>query len=294
MDRRDFIQFLFAASLTATVLDVAHAAPQGTIDLSTPEATVKSFIAALNQVDSAGVAKCVIGATESDILKELMKEPVTLTLGETTAYYTEAKDRALVETTLIIQTKQGESKDEQKIQDMVPLRKEGTDWKIVPLDMEALKTATSKPTSQAVVQVVATMVRNPEIMRESRKAAVPTAAMSNVKQICLGTIMYSQDYDEKLPPSAAKFKTDIMPYIKNEAVFTSPLDPAGTESFKLNPQIAGKTTAIIQFPENTVMIYEGEYKKPLYRYEGKAIIGFADGHVMLLTPEEVAKLRWSY
>lgn len=42
-----------------------------------------------------------------------------------------------------------------------------------------------------------------------------------------------------------------------------------------------------------VMIYEGSDEKPLFRYDGKALICFADGHLDFVNEKDAATLRFS-
>jgi len=111
--------------------------------------------------------------------------------------------------------------------------------------------------------------------------------------LCLAALMLSQDHDEKFAIRTDSYKSALMPYLKNPGVFTSPLDPSGTLSYQLNPNLQNAALATIPDPSVTVLFYEGAYKKPLFRYGGKAVIGFVDGHVKLLTPAEVAALHWA-
>ena len=45
-------------------------------------------------------------------------------------------------------------------------------------------------------------------------------------------------------------------------------------------------------PAETVMIYEGKNGKLDFRHNGRATVGFADGHVKLTDAEGAKKLRW--
>jgi hypothetical protein len=117
------------------------------------------------------------------------------------------------------------------------------------------------------------------------------AAMQNVKQLCLAAFQFAENHGDRFP-EVATFRTDVSPYLSNATVFTSPLDQPGTESFRLNAGMAGKKLAGVEKPSRTVLVFEGEPGKPLFRYAGKAVIGLADGSVKLVTPDEAAKLRW--
>src|SRR5436309_1139909 len=59
------------------------------------------------------------------------------------------------------------------------------------------------------------------VFSQARESARSASCLSNEKQMALGLLMYSQDYDETLPTSAS-WMDKISPYIKNEQVFHCP------------------------------------------------------------------------
>jgi len=69
------------------------------------------------------------------------------------------------------------------------------------------------------------------VFAQAREAARKTACINNVKQIGVGVMMYTQDYDEKLPilgvlaEGRGRWMWQIIPYIKNQQVFTCPHTP---------------------------------------------------------------------
>lgn len=80
------------------------------------------------------------------------------------------------------------------------------------------------------------------VFAQAREKARQTACLSNSKQMALGVMMYSQDYDETLPIAnyapwctyavndfrVPKWMDMLYPYIKNEQVFTCPSFPPDT------------------------------------------------------------------
>ncbi len=82
------------------------------------------------------------------------------------------------------------------------------------------------------------------VFAQVREKARQTACLSNEKQIGLGIIQYTQDYDETLPIAYYGAKPDpyylskwmdmIYPYVKSQAVFTCPsrVDATGNNSQK--------------------------------------------------------------
>jgi prepilin-type N-terminal cleavage/methylation domain-containing protein/prepilin-type processing-associated H-X9-DG protein len=76
------------------------------------------------------------------------------------------------------------------------------------------------------------------VFAQARARARATACLSNLKQIGTGLMMYNQDYDETMPGAfvlaepkngGTRFEqpldTQLMPYIKNDAVWNDPDDP---------------------------------------------------------------------
>src|ERR1041385_7674821 len=68
------------------------------------------------------------------------------------------------------------------------------------------------------------------VFARARENARRSSCQSNLKQIGLGFMQYSQDYDEKMPfyyTRAALWWMDaVQPYTKNYQIFKCPSDPA--------------------------------------------------------------------
>ena len=77
-----------------------------------------------------------------------------------------------------------------------------------------------------------------------RENARRSSCLSNMKQIMLGAIQYTQDYDERFPPLAVAAGGNacgynlMQPYLKSTQVFSCPSDLA-----RNNPTFCGTTTA---------------------------------------------------
>ena len=72
-------------------------------------------------------------------------------------------------------------------------------------------------------------------VRENARAA---SCQSNVKQIELGMLQYTQDHNDTFPKSAAAYKDAVFPYIKSEGVFHCPSDQGGSVDYSLNTKAA--------------------------------------------------------
>lgn len=119
---------------------------------------------------------------------------------------------------------------------------------------------------------------------------------SNVKQIELGLLQYTQDNNNKYPASASGYKAVVFPYLKSEGVFHCPADTVGSVDYSMNTQLQGVSMAKLRDPAHTIAIYEGRNQTLDFRHEGKAVVGFADGHVKAFTAEQVrefaADIQW--
>ena len=78
------------------------------------------------------------------------------------------------------------------------------------------------------------------VFGRARAKARQASCTSNQKQLCLGIMMYAQDYDESFPynwypynGSAYTWRSAILPYVKNVQIFQCPdLRINDTEAFK--------------------------------------------------------------
>lgn len=63
---------------------------------------------------------------------------------------------------------------------------------------------------------------------------------------------------------------------------------------QLNPKLAGVEFETIKAPDKTIMVFEGAPGAPLYRHDGRATLGFADGHAAMTEQRTFTyrKLRW--
>jgi prepilin-type processing-associated H-X9-DG protein len=114
--------------------------------------------------------------------------------------------------------------------------------------------------------------------------SLTTKASSNAKQVMLGAIMYSQDYDEKYPPmtSEATFKKAVYPYLRSDSAF---LDPVTNTPFELNPWLSRRSLSQIDSPATMVAIYSDPHP------DGSRVVGFADGHVKVLNGDDWAEAK---
>ncbi|RYG65477.1 hypothetical protein EON80_17285 [bacterium] len=114
-------------------------------------------------------------------------------------------------------------------------------------------------------------------------------AISRLKQLGLGALMLAMDYDEIYAFYPQYAEKALYPYLKDNDLWKV---PGQSSKFSFNASLSGLTLAKLAEPARTVAFYEGEDEKPVFRYAGKAAIGFADGHTVLVSPEELKGVIW--
>lgn len=155
-------------------------------------------------------------------------------------------------------------------------------WYLVPSAPEAAR-------FDGYLQRLVTLLAYPaELMHVERQRE----AMTQVRQLTLGLMQFVQDFDEKFALAPEKFKESILPYVRTDTLWTAPGDEPGQQSYSFNPHLANQKIDAFKNPAETVMVYLGKDAKPEFRYGGKTIIGYADGHVRALDAEQAKTLRW--
>jgi prepilin-type processing-associated H-X9-DG protein len=256
-------------------------------DLSSPEATVKSFFAAIKKGDLVTAAKHLHEVTPSANLEALGKDigaaAPNLVLEGIISTPT-GENRVLLKGKLVATMQGSDRKEEQPAE--VELIKVGEEWKIlVPKDASA-------NSSNMMTSIISFVASPDEVVAGAKKAAKKAACISNIKQMALAAIMYAADHDDILKLSNATLRAKLEPYTKNSSIFTCPLDEPGTLSYSLNGLVAGKSETAIEKPAETVLFYEGTNGALNYKHEGMAMVAFTDGHVKGFKKESAKMLVW--
>lgn len=129
------------------------------------------------------------------------------------------------------------------------------------------------------------------VFAQARFAAQKSATLSNSKQSALGVLMYTADWDDRLPP-ADKWMDATLPYSKTDMVFKSILaagDNPDKFGFAFRKDLGRKKTMDYPDPDRWAMIFDStltqrnatsnlETLPDPERYLGTNIIAFLDGH----------------
>lgn len=134
--------------------------------------------------------------------------------------------------------------------------------------------------------------------------------LSNLKQLGTSAAIYVTDYDDRLFP-AEGWADSMMPYMKNEQLFTDPVRGASKErakaikyGFAFFKPLAGTRFDQVEDPRNVPLFFQSDIRKrsaasslgtlparPRMR-EGYAM-AFADSSARFVRPEGISELRVS-
>lgn len=109
-------------------------------------------------------------------------------------------------------------------------------------------------------------------------ATAKTQALNNMKQLALGAMIYTADWDDVMPwpQSTAGIQEVTAPYLKNDSLWTS-LNPNGGKIL-FNMALGGVSLVDVPDPANTVLYYDSNAWPG-----GQRLVGFTDGHCKFVT-----------
>jgi len=139
-------------------------------------------------------------------------------------------------------------------------------------------------------------------LTHAKHQARSVVSMNNTRQLCLAMHLYCEDNDDKFP-APDSWSALLSDYIKNERILASPFDPDAGPSYAMNDQLNGLKRSDIRNPAKTVLLFEAKFGSspaggldllPEVPGEKKGyVIGFVDGHIEFVQPDEVEQLIWS-
>lgn len=111
------------------------------------------------------------------------------------------------------------------------------------------------------------------VFARARSNAQRSSSQSNLKQIGLGVLQFSQDHNDTLPAgrTLTQWKSATLPYTKSDNLYVS---PSTSQPYSVNPSLGGIALTSITNPASTPMMYESKADVQ----NGHNIL-FTDGHV---------------
>ncbi|NSW57152.1 MAG: hypothetical protein HPY44_14155 [Armatimonadetes bacterium] len=135
--------------------------------------------------------------------------------------------------------------------------------------------------------------------QDLRGEAQVQSCVSNMKQLMLGVLMYTQDFDQTLP--GATWAKDLLPYVgNNEQLLRCPGRPDVPVGYALNEKLVGARLGDIKLPSETVALFEvrgggesqvgnaADVPDPGF-HNGMLAVGFMDGHVEMMSSLELRR-----
>jgi prepilin-type N-terminal cleavage/methylation domain-containing protein/prepilin-type processing-associated H-X9-DG protein len=126
------------------------------------------------------------------------------------------------------------------------------------------------------------------VFQSGHNSSKKSNCLSNIKQISLGILMYTQDYDEEMPHEK-QYQELIFPYLKNNKIYRCTLVTGSSENqgYALESRLLGKNLPEIKDFENRPLLWDSWNLEKnatdsgisfAARHYGYGNIAFADGH----------------
>ncbi len=163
----------------------------------------------------------------------------------------------------------------------------GATWRIMPGKPEIIRGA-----AENYIQRLTTFVAYPQQMRillSRQKSA------EHIKVLELQILLYLRQHEHVFNFKSGTFLQDILPYGGGDEEWETPENAAAkaAQTFSFNDQLLGKNYNEIKDKAKTVMVYLGQNEKLDFRFDGFAVVGFADGRVEFINAEQAKTLRWT-
>ena len=127
-------------------------------------------------------------------------------------------------------------------------------------------------------------------------------SLDRLRKLSLAALMFIQDNDDFFAFGPEYFQEALLPYTKtlrNYIVpgtgveeFTTPPPSSVGERYSFNAHLSGRSSNRMGDTARTVLFYDGKNKQLTFRYNGRAAVGFLDGHAALVDAEAAKTLLW--
>jgi len=257
-------------------------------NLSTPEATIRSFVAALSKPDLKLAARHVLDIKPSPVLKgwEDFLRDAKLKVTVLEVKTSEGPDGATIATCKL--TAQPREKQPTTETSSIALRRVGEAWLLVQPDLADPEAKTS------FLKVFAAMLSAPkselDIANGHRYRSV---CMTNLKHIVVAAHTFMLDNDDVFKLNGKNVARKLKPHLDDAKFLNCPGHSGKGPSYTFNEALAGKPYTAIDDPHKTVMFYEGSGGKlDFSRHGGVANVAFCDTSVRAIREGEEKSLRW--
>ena len=119
----------------------------------------------------------------------------------------------------------------------------------------------------AIIAILASIMF--PVFARAREKARQTSCQSNLRQLGIAVLMYSEDYDEVFPTQAAdgaKWDIQIQPYLKNRGIYkcSSHTQDDSESTYGINWLLLGNAQASISNSSAVVMLFDANTRKSFH------------------------------
>jgi len=295
------ILYLVCCILIITSIATSNANAQQ-VNLSSPEATVNSFVASINQYNFKQATLCVEdakpeAATELADFEQGLKE-VHATITTSDLHLTVKDAEATISVTATV--KVGDPQETNSVdKSFLKLHVQKNEWRIVPEDPSRF---TAVP-PQNILGYTAAFLAHPEAFEKAIEQEKENICLLNLKQLAEAMPSFWHSHHASIHNNAS-IRKGLSPYVENDSIFFCPDDERfpdigaiikttqDVSSYSLNPYFEGGEPSSKKSSADVVLLYEGKNGVLDFRHNGKACVAFVDGHVETVSQEAAKYLRW--
>ena len=95
------------------------------------------------------------------------------------------------------------------------------------------------------------------VLSQARRSAAATSCLSNVKQLSLGVLMYTQDYDERVPIGRS-WTNGLLPYTKNVGLHICPVQRQVPYGYAMNARVSMLPMRKVTAPSECVQLFDAK------------------------------------
>lgn len=297
--------FIYKICLFSFIYLIAISSNAMAFDLSSPRATLHSFVGSYNQGKLQQAALCVAGtdpdkinllaelakARKSDETSEIIINKLDITIDDSG----KTADAAI---TLQI----GKLKDEfhdspNQFISHLKLNSQDGKWKIIADEFKYKHTREIRDPLSYIVSLLA----HPESIEIIHQHARIATCQSNLKQLSLTVFMFEQDHNNIYTFTNKTWIESLKPYMTavQRPILICPDDKSPYQhsngnkaSYSFNANLVNVSAASIQNPSQVVLFYEGKDGKLNFRHNSEACVAFVDGSTKLVNRKDAGSLRW--
>jgi len=118
------------------------------------------------------------------------------------------------------------------------------------------------------------------VFGRAKEKAQATVCLSNVKQLGVALMMYTTDYEERLP-EADSWEEAVAPYIMNAEILACPVTG---KHYVFNKKLSGMDLKGLDNPQETPMLWEParDAEGLVGPHGGRFNVGYVDGHAQMV------------